>query len=143
MLFFIFGQLHVFVCILSGWCVDFEPSRNMVTSNFEKICTTFPKIYNSTDVFKSKYQRKFKFWLFINNDDCAVKQCIQKNHSYNRISSSCLHVFYETFIIHDLFPWIMFWEGYMRSFSKSWNKRSVSNVFQTHVKLIIFKFNIQ
>lgn len=58
---YIFGQLYVFVFILSGRCVDFEPSRNMVTSNFDKNCTTCPEIYKSTDVFKSKYQRKFIF----------------------------------------------------------------------------------
>lgn len=35
-----------------GQCVDYEPSRNMVTSNFHKNCTTCPGKYNSTDIYK-------------------------------------------------------------------------------------------
>nr|XP_034332396.1 uncharacterized protein LOC117691136 [Crassostrea gigas] len=48
----IFVELCSKVWKSQGRCVDFEPSRNMVTSNFDKNCTTCPEIYKSTDVFK-------------------------------------------------------------------------------------------
>lgn len=141
---YIFGQLYVFVFILSGRCVDFEPSRNMVTSNFDKNCTTCPEIYNSTDVFKSKYQRKFIFNFSIIVPSKSAFRKITVIIKYQVHVYICvLRNSYNSYVLFS--PCIMFWESYIRSFFEEihvW-KDLLFMFFQTHIKFIIYILRFQ